>query len=323
MARGDSGITALSLRRLELYKELQDIYNVATFLGLHDTADDAVKLHTARTIDGISFDGTANITLPTKIVRLWYTETAGVKTWYSDSSHTTVVSTFDTDKLYINMEDDVLMYYDGTSDFIDITAPTLTFTRTINGIDFDGSVDIDNYCTSSTASDVADKTATLTGFNKVANASIYIKFNNTTQVSNNTLNINSTGAAPIIYNGVVVGPGDIVANIIYHIIYDGTNYVIAGTSKIAYSEFVPSTDYDAGVHGLVPPPAVGDDEEKYLTANCTWRIPTNYHQTSHTYQYGEIVHVSAFPSNYELQCIQAGTTAPTRAAIDNYLNPNS
>jgi len=319
MARGDSGITALSLRRLYLFKELQDISNTANFLGIHATADAAAQLAIPRTIDGIPFNGTQNITLPTKIVRLWYTDSSGTRTWYTDSAKTQAISSFDTNKLYINMQDAVLMYYNGTG-FTNATAPTLTTTRKVNGINFNGSVDISNYCVSSTAGNVAAKTATLSGFNKVSGASVFIKFANTNTVNNITLNINSSGAAPVTFNNDPVTAGDIVANIIYHLIYDGTNYAIAGTSKIAYTEFLPSTDYSAGLHGLVPPPAIGDDEEMYLTANCTWKIPSNYHKTSHTYAIGEIVHVSAFPSNYELQCVTAGTTATTRAAIDNYLN---
>ena len=116
MAQGDTGIKAISLQRLSLFKELQDIYNVATFLGINDNAVSATKLQTARNIDGIAFDGTADITLPTKVVQLWKTVSGDpeVTTWYTDSAKTQAISTFDTAKIYIDMDDNHVMYYDGT-----------------------------------------------------------------------------------------------------------------------------------------------------------------------------------------------------------------
>jgi len=239
MAQGDSGITALSLRRLTLFKELQDIYNTSSFLGLHATADSATQLATARKIDGITFNGTADI------------------------HHFT-------------------------------------------------------YCQSA-ASDVA-KICSINGYNKVAGARIYVLFTNTSTVGNNTLNVNNSGAHLIKYLGNNISAGDLIANGIYEFIYDGQYYQLAGCTKMKYVEFEPSTQYSAGAKGLVPGPAIGDDSEMFLTAACTWRIPSNYHQTSHTYALGEIVHVTSFPSNYCLQATTSGTTASTRAAINNYLN---
>jgi len=114
---GTNGATLVSLQRLQLFKALQDTYNAATFLGIHATADAATVLATARTIDGVSFDGSSDITLPTKIVQLWYTDAGdpAVRTWYSDSAKTQAVTEFDTAKFYINMEENIGMFYNGST----------------------------------------------------------------------------------------------------------------------------------------------------------------------------------------------------------------
>ena len=116
MAQGDTGIKAISLQRLSLFKELQDIYNVATFLGINDNAVSATKLQTARNIDGVAFDGTENITLPTKVVQLWKDVSGepAATHWYAEAAKTTEVTTFDAAKIYINMTDNQVMYWDGT-----------------------------------------------------------------------------------------------------------------------------------------------------------------------------------------------------------------
>lgn len=115
MAKGTNGVTVVSIERLQLFKQLQDILNAATFLGIHATADAAVKLATARTIDGISFDGTADITLPTKVVQLYSNTANNVTTYYSDSAKTQTVTSFDVNKLYVDLTTNEHKHYNGTT----------------------------------------------------------------------------------------------------------------------------------------------------------------------------------------------------------------
>ncbi len=115
MAKGTNGVTVVSIERLQLFKQLQDILNAATFLGIHATADAAVKLATARTIDGISFDGTADITLPTKVVQLYSSTANNVTTYYSDSAKTQAVTSFDVNKLYVDLTTNEHKHYNGTT----------------------------------------------------------------------------------------------------------------------------------------------------------------------------------------------------------------
>lgn len=113
--KGTNGVTVVSIERLQLFKQLQDTLNAATFLGIHATADAATKLATARTIDGISFDGTANITLPTKVVQIYSNTVEGVTTYYSDSGKTTELTTFDVNKLYVDMTTNEHKHFNGTT----------------------------------------------------------------------------------------------------------------------------------------------------------------------------------------------------------------
>ena len=115
MAKGVNGVTVVSIERLQLFKQLQDILNAATFLGIHATADAAQKLATAVTIDGVSFDGSANITLPTKVVQLYSNTVSGTTTYYSDSNKTQAVTTFDVNKLYVDLTTNEHLHYNGTT----------------------------------------------------------------------------------------------------------------------------------------------------------------------------------------------------------------
>ena len=115
MAKGANGVTVVSLERLALFKQLQDALNAATYLPLHATADDALKLKTAVTIDGVSFDGSEGITLPTKVVQIYSATVEGVTTYYSDAGKTTEITEFDVNKLYVDLTTNTHLHYNGTS----------------------------------------------------------------------------------------------------------------------------------------------------------------------------------------------------------------
>lgn len=107
--------TVVSLQRLTLFKSLQDELNARTFLGIHATADDAAKLHAPVTIDGISFDGSENITLPTKVVQVWSNTVNDTTTYYNSAAKTTAITEFDVNKLYVDMTTNEHLHYNGTT----------------------------------------------------------------------------------------------------------------------------------------------------------------------------------------------------------------
>lgn len=122
------------------------------------------------------------------------------------------------------------------------SASKLSTARNIDGIPFDGSANINHYCQCRSSASTVAKTASKSGFVLTQGAEVCIKFSNTNTAVAPTLNVNSTGAKPIYYNGAeltknnagILKSGDIIS-----FVYDGTNWVIKGSSKkITYQDFV-------------------------------------------------------------------------------------
>ena len=84
----------------------------------------------------------------------------------------------------------------------------------------------DNYGTCSTNATTVAKTVAIPSFNLIAGAEATVLFTNGNTASNPTLNISSTGAKAIWYNGTNVG--NIEANMVLKVVYDGTRYRIIG-----------------------------------------------------------------------------------------------
>lgn len=93
---------------------------------------------------------------------------------------------------------------------------------TVDGVDFDGSKNIHHYGTCSTAATTVAKTVKLTGFVLATGAIVHVKFTNSNNATDATLNVNSTGAKNIRMNNMNVPPGIIQGNSVYSFIYDGT-----------------------------------------------------------------------------------------------------
>ena len=108
------------------------------------------------------------------------------------------------------------------------TATTLATTRTIDGINFNGSTNIVHYGTCSTAAATATKTVTVSGFVLEVGATATVKFSYTNSINSPKLNINNTGAKPIYYNGAGIPAYYLMGNRVYTFVYDGTNYLVVG-----------------------------------------------------------------------------------------------
>ena len=107
-----------------------------------------------------------------------------------------------------------------------------------------GKVSVDNtsyqigstlYLTCSTAADTAVKTISATGFALEDGVTIHVKFVNANTADNPTLNINSTGAKPIMrYGTTAAGNTELtswLANSVVSLTYDGTNWMMSGSSS--------------------------------------------------------------------------------------------
>lgn len=111
-------------------------------------------------------------------------------------------------------------------------ANTLTTARNIEGINFDGSADASWYATCSTAAATAAKVATITpqttNFVLKTGAKVFVKFTYANSAGSSTLNVNSTGAKPIYYNGAAIATSVTDANGTYEFVYNGDQWELVG-----------------------------------------------------------------------------------------------
>lgn len=116
-----------------------------------------------------------------------------------------------------------------------MSAGKLTTARTISGVSFDGSKNIQRYGECSTAAATAAKTVTLSDsmtFTLTAGASVFVKFTNTNTVANPTLAVNGTTAKSIKRYGTTAPSTSTktswYAGSILHLVYDGDYWQIVG-----------------------------------------------------------------------------------------------
>lgn len=108
------------------------------------------------------------------------------------------------------------------------SANKLSTARAIDGVKFDGTADISHYGTCDTVASTAAKTVSLSNYSLVTGSRIVVKFTVTNTAANPTLNVNNTGAKPIIYRGSAISAGYLAANRVYEFVYDGTNWNLMG-----------------------------------------------------------------------------------------------
>ena len=117
-----------------------------------------------------------------------------------------------------------------TSDGTSAKADQLTTTRFINGVPFNGTTNVNNFVSCSTAAATAAKTVTIDGFRLLSGAQVRVKFNNANTASAPTLNITSTGAKSMRYKNVVITGSNFTFDTtkIYTFTYTGNYYDLEG-----------------------------------------------------------------------------------------------
>ena len=136
-------------------------------------------------------------------------------------------------------------------------ADTLSTARTINGMQFNGSANINNYGVCETAAGTKAKTVTVgSTFTLAAGAQVVVKFTNANSASNPTLNVNSTGAKNICqYGTTAVGTGATTsgwrAGSIQTFTYDGTSWVRDYWTNSTYYNTAVTCDTAAGTAAKV------------------------------------------------------------------------
>lgn len=91
-----------------------------------------------------------------------------------------------------------------------------------------GTSNVVNYGTCSTAAATAAKVVSCSNFALITGAEITVKFTTTNTAANPTLNVNSTGAKAIYYRGSAISAGYLAANRTYTFRYNGNQYDLVG-----------------------------------------------------------------------------------------------
>ena len=137
------------------------------------------------------------------------------------------------------------------------TATALQTSRTIDGIGFDGSANVNHYAVCSSTAVAVAKEVTVTGFQLVNGATAILTFTNGNSAENPTLNINSTGAKSIVNCGAALA--DVPNGTTLMVVYDGTNYqVVGGIGGAAnLEEYYTKAEMNAKFLPIMKPTAKG------------------------------------------------------------------
>ena len=151
----------------------------------------------------------------------------------------------DADSLYLGINDNAA------------SATKLQTARTIDGVSFDGTANVQHYAVSASAVDAAEKAIDLTGFTKAVGAFVIITFSNGNSAANPTLNISETGAATIINAGQALG--NVAAGTTLMLVFDGVNYQVVGGvgGTIDLSQYYTKAEMDAKFLTIHNPTAQG------------------------------------------------------------------
>lgn len=200
------------------------------------------------------------------------------------------------------------------------SATKLQTARYIDGVSFNGTADIANYGTCSTAAATKDKVVACTGFALKTGARIIVKFTITNTVTPTaaapiTLNVNGTGAKSIFYHGSATwSAGYLSANRLIEFVYDGTQYAVVGDwdTNNRYNNMTAATAAAAGKAGLVPAPAAGK-HTAFLRGDGTWAVPENTTYPAATNSVLGLVKVGSNITN------SSGTISLTKANVTSAL----
>lgn len=153
---------------------------------------------------------------------------------------------------------------------LDGSASSLSISRSIDGVKFNGSSNIIHYGECSTGASTQIKDVTIPNFDLVTGARVIVKFINTNSASNPQLRVNTSGtngtAKPIVYRGTYA----VTTSSYYRwqlgaaieFIYDGTNWVWVGFQEyVNYASSASSASYLATSGG-------------YSVAACYYSNPT-------------------------------------------------
>ena len=249
----------------DLTKEAADL----AYLSVNGNAASASKLATAQTISiagdatgSGSFDGSAPVSISVSLANSG--ATAGT---YGQASAATITfgSTFTVPAVTVDAKGRVTGVANTTITVgeapTDITGNASTATalqnvRYLDGIAFNGSDNVTRYAVCDTVIDAAAKTVTVNNWGLYVGSVVIITLTAGNSATNPTLDVNSSGAKPIINTGVALG--NVTAGATIMLVYDGTNYqVVGGVGTGDLSAYYTKAEMDAKFMTIVRPTAQG------------------------------------------------------------------
>ena len=158
------------------------------------------------------------------------------------------------------------------------SATKLATSRSIDGVNFNGTSDITHYGTCSTAAATAAKVVSCTGFKLATGSKISVKFTVTNTAASPTLNVNSTGAKAIRYRGSAISAGNLAANRVYTFVYDGTAYELIGDidTNTTYSTGTATTAGLTKLYTSTGTAADGTMTQNAITTALNGKSPTSH-----------------------------------------------
>ena len=148
------------------------------------------------------------------------------------------------------------------------SATKLNTARTIDGVPFDGSVNIVHFGVCSTAANIAEKTVALTGFVLAEGVRVAVYFANANTAGSPMLNINGTGAHYLVYrNGSYALTGQWESGDIVEFVYYNSHWIMLTTNahrltkartirtnlaSTSSASFDGTADITPGVTGTLP-----------------------------------------------------------------------
>lgn len=110
------------------------------------------------------------------------------------------------------------------------------------------------FATCATEADTSEKVVDAEGFVRTNGARITILFTNGNTAADATLNVNSTGGAPIWYCNQQLSTSDLLAGVCTDLIFDGTNWVVVGAlpTPRSYSTTESDSRYALKSEALAP-----------------------------------------------------------------------
>ena len=279
-------------KAVNITKESLGLDNVDNTADADKTVGKATMLETARTIDGVYFNGTANIihygscstaagTNPKVVDCAGFTLSTGAIVYVRFTTTNTVA--VGSVQLNVNSTGAKnIKYRNANLDQAGVLAANRTYCFVYDGTNYQIVGDLDSnstytnmslgngYGTCTTGGSTTAKVVTLSNYALLVGGVVAVKFTNAVP-ANATMNINSKGAKSIYYHGAAITANIIQAGDVATFIYNGSQYDLLAVDRIA-----KDTITALGISGKTITVTKGDGSTSTLTTqDTTYDIATS------------------------------------------------